>query len=717
MVDISKGKSAPPKKTKVFNFGSLNKATLNIIFIPALLILIFISFFLYYQVNSLIIANNWVVHTEEVIKKTNSILFKLSIMESQQRAYLLTNDYQYLAASDELKIRIRDELNNIKGLTVDFPEQNQRIRTFGDLIDQRLTLLNQTAKLKRENKFDTPEGLSQFKQGQEISIQVRGMGDEITAVESVLLSTRNVAVLSHAATTNLILILGSTISIAFLLGVFILANSELTIRKKAEIQNKKSALQLRSIIESATDMIAAFDKEGRLIAINQPYQREFKRLFHNPIHLGMSLKEAMQSPSPEVQEIANAWRHYSENNHFIEIMLDKKKVVYEMIVSYMQNETGELEGSVHIIRNISKRIHEHDKLQRSYQSLSEGMNLLENKNKQITLLVEMSEIMLACSSPDELSLVMSKYSTRMLGFAKGYLYMMHPSKNYLEVIATWGEVRPQPDTFSPDQCWAIRRGRIHQVNANHNELVCDHVAQPEPTDTIFCVPLMAQNDIYGMLYIEIAEQESAHIEDHKLVITAFAELTALALANVRLRENLRHQSIRDPLTGLYNRRYLEDFLFKQIHQAKRTNANLSVLMFDLDHFKKLNDTYGHDAGDIALKEFAKILQNDIRVSDIAARYGGEEFILVLYGTSAEAACARATSILNAISMVHIRYGAQVVGSLTVSIGIADFPSDAETMETLIEAADRALYLAKNNGRNQYVLASQIDKYTPIEPPN
>ncbi len=135
----------------------------------------------------------------------------------------------------------------------------------------------------------------------------------------------------------------------------------------------------------------------------------------------------------------------------------------------------------------------------------------------------------------------------------------------------------------------------------------------------------------------------------------------MALANVRLRENLRHQSIRDPLTGLYNRRYLEDFLFKQIHQAQRTNACVSVLMLDLDHFKKLNDTYGHEAGDAALKECGRILQNDIRVSDIAARFGGEEFIVVLYDADGAAAKIRAESIRKDISMTQIRYGAQIVG--------------------------------------------------------
>jgi diguanylate cyclase (GGDEF)-like protein len=220
---------------------------------------------------------------------------------------------------------------------------------------------------------------------------------------------------------------------------------------------------------------------------------------------------------------------------------------------------------------------------------------------------------------------------------------------------------------------------------------------------------MAQNDIYGLLYMETrakSNQEFLFDENQRLLINAFAELTALALANVRLRENLRYQSIRDPLTGLYNRRYLDDFLFKQIHQAERSKSSLSILMMDLDHFKKINDTYGHDAGDAVLKELGKILQNDIRLGDIAARYGGEEFIIMLYGVDVEVALRRAEAIRQAVTMLHIKYGAQDVGPITICIGVSIYPTDGKSPEELIEAADKALYYVKKNGRNKVALFSE-----------
>lgn len=708
-------KEFDPNKPK-FSLGHFSKTTLNFIFIPALLLLIFISIFLYHQLNNLIIANNWVVHTEEVIQNTDAALFEIISIESSQRAYLITGEEDYLKEIENSKIQLYKNLDKLKSLTVDNLEQNQRIESFIHLIDLRIARLTQVAKLKKMDKFNTPEAFNQFKKSQDISTRVKGLGQEIKSVESTLLKERNVLAINRASITNVILIIGSSVSLAFLFLAFILASSQLSTRRTIEKKQKKSELQLRSIIESATDMIAAFDKEGRYILFNQPYQREFKRLFNKSIFLGMYLQEAIKDASIENQKIAIISANTYETTQELELTLDNEKIVYERIVSDIQNDNNEVEGSVHILRNISKRILQHEELKQSYQSLADGMVILKEKNRQITLLVEMSELMLVCSSPEEFSLAMSKYAYRMLNFTSGCLYMMHPSKNYLECIAKWGNTSPITETFSPDQCWSIRRGRIHQINCNHEELTCGHIVQPELTEITLCVPLMAQNDIYGILYLEINKVEQDNLKDHKLLINAFAELTALALANIRLRENLRYQSIRDPLTGLYNRRYLEDFLFKQIHQAERTKSCLSVLMLDLDHFKKLNDTFGHDAGDIALKECAKIFQNDIRVSDIASRYGGEEFILVLYGTDAHSAKVRAESILHAVTLLQIRYGAQIVGPLTVSIGIADYPHDAKSLKSLIEAADRALYFAKNNGRNQIALAGTIDDSTGTSKP-
>ncbi|MDF1930872.1 diguanylate cyclase [Legionella pneumophila] len=601
----------------------LSRTLLNVIFIIALSLLLIINIISYNQVKNLIFASNWVSHTHEVIQTIDTCLYDVVEIESRQRFYLIRGSSpQFMTDVDDMKSTLQLNLDKLEQLTRDNPEQNKRTHRFIDLVKQRLNLLNQLVQLKGSGKLDTQEGYDLLNQSQDMSHQVKSLGQEIKSVELVLLSERNTGAVRWADTSSFILISGGITSILFLTIAFILANIELSTRRKTELQNQNTQIRLKKIIESASDMIAAFDKDQRFITFNEAYQREFKRLFDKSISINMSLEEAFDDVPENKKKLVQTWKESlqrDEETKNIEVNTEQEKTIYEMTSKLIQNGDNEIKGVVHSVRNITKRVQEHTELQESYEKLANGMKKLQEKNEQITLLVEMSDIMLACGSQEELSDVMAKYSQRLLQFSSGYLFIMHPSKNYLEKAASWGNPQPHDLTFTPEQCWAIRLGRIHYAGSSRIELMCSHTMFAEqPELSLLCVPLMAQNDIYGLLYLEVGLEFD---ENQQLLITAFAELTALALANVRLRENLRYQSIRDPLTGLYNRRYLEDFLFKQLHQAERTKASFAILMLDLDHFKKINDTFGHDAGDLVLKELGQILNSDIRLGDIAARYG------------------------------------------------------------------------------------------------
>ncbi|MFO2620506.1 diguanylate cyclase [Legionella pneumophila] len=687
----------------------LSRTLLNVIFIIALSLLLIINIISYNQVKNLIFASNWVSHTHEVIQTIDTCLYDVVEIESRQRFYLIRGSSpQLMTDIDDMKSTLQLNLDKLEQLTRDNPEQNKRTHRFIDLVKQRLNLLNQLVQLKGSGKLDTQEGYDLLNQSQDMSHQVKSLGQEIKSVELVLLSERNTGAVRWADTSSFILISGGITSILFLTIAFILANIELSTRRKTELQNQNTQIRLKKIIESASDMIAAFDKDQRFITFNEAYQREFKRLFDKSISINMSLEEAFDDVPENKKKLVQTWKESlqrDEETKNIEVNTEQEKTIYEMTSKLIQNGDNEIKGVVHSVRNITKRVQEHTELQESYEKLANGMKELQEKNEQITLLVEMSDIMLACGSQEELSDVMVKYSQRLLQFSSGYLFIMHPSKNYLEKAASWGNPQPHDLTFTPEQCWAIRLGRIHYAGSSRIELMCSHTMFAEqPELSLLCVPLMAQNDIYGLLYLEVGLEFD---ENQQLLITAFAELTALALANVRLRENLRYQSIRDPLTGLYNRRYLEDFLFKQLHQAERTKASFAILMLDLDHFKKINDTFGHDAGDLVLKELGQILNSDIRLGDIASRYGGEEFVLLLYDIDAQAAKMKAENLRSAISNLQVKYGAQPVGQITASIGISVYPDDAKSPAEVIEAADKALYQAKNKGRNKVILFSEI----------
>jgi diguanylate cyclase (GGDEF)-like protein len=179
----------------------------------------------------------------------------------------------------------------------------------------------------------------------------------------------------------------------------------------------------------------------------------------------------------------------------------------------------------------------------------------------------------------------------------------------------------------------------------------------------------------------------------------------LGIANLKLRESMRNLSIRDPLTDLYNRRYMEEALAQEMHRSKRNKAQLAAIMIDIDHFKQFNDNFGHDGGDAVLRTLGEFLKKHVRGSDIACRYGGEEFILILSPTTAEGARLRAEKIREGASQLKVSHANRDLGAITLSMGVGIFPDHASDAAGLIKAADLALYRAKRGGRNQVVLAA------------
>jgi len=184
-----------------------------------------------------------------------------------------------------------------------------------------------------------------------------------------------------------------------------------------------------------------------------------------------------------------------------------------------------------------------------------------------------------------------------------------------------------------------------------------------------------------------------------------AEQASLAVANLLLRDLLRNQSVRDPLTGLFNRRYLEESFDRDLERASRSQRPIGVIMLDLDHFKRVNDTFGHVAGDTVLRKVSEILLQSVRGGDIAARIGGEEFILVLPDASLEVTQGRAEQIRKAVAGCKPTHEGRSIGDITVSSGVAVVPTHGATRQGILQAADAALYLAKNSGRDRVVVAA------------
>lgn len=295
---------------------------------------------------------------------------------------------------------------------------------------------------------------------------------------------------------------------------------------------------------------------------------------------------------------------------------------------------------------------------------------------------------------DESATVIASYLPRLLPNLSGSLYLYNNSRDVLERKAGWGNFEDEPELIEALDCWALRRGSPHQFGGDH-ALACRHAGAADVAR--LCLPLVTQGEVIGCLTVTGSGLADG-ADDQRARIGQLAEQLGLALSNVRLRVSLRQQSIIDPLTQLYNRRYLDEVLKGELARSHRSGAPLSVLVLDLDHFKSVNDKFGHEAGDAVLRKVAQTLRDNIRSCDVACRMGGEEMVMLLPECGIEHAIKRANAVRLAIAASAVLHEGQRI-AVTASIGVASYPQHGTAMQELVHAADLALYAAKHDGRN------------------
>ena len=350
-------------------------------------------------------------------------------------------------------------------------------------------------------------------------------------------------------------------------------------------------------------------------------------------------------------------------------------------------------------------------LRESNNRLRQGVDKLQQHNTKMVQLNEMGDLLQSCSALQEAYLIIGQFGERLFLEESGALFMINNSQSIVENVVAWGAHPPEQDAFAMDECWALRRGRIHVLNESGLELPCPHLKARPPLAAL-CIPLTAQGEMMGILHLQSgivlpdeANPERVVIPEIQLQLAkAMADTIALALANLKLRTSLLHQSIRDPLTDLFNRRYLEETLEREVRRAARLQRSVAVIMLDIDHFKRFNDTFGHDAGDALLRELGAFLKQEIRGGDFACRYGGEEFVLILPEISLENVRESAERLREKIKELNVQYSGGVLENITLSLGVALYPEHGTTGKALLQAADKALYEAKHQGRDRVVTA-------------
>lgn len=336
---------------------------------------------------------------------------------------------------------------------------------------------------------------------------------------------------------------------------------------------------------------------------------------------------------------------------------------------------------------------------------------VQERTQEIEILQRFASMLAACNTNEEVQKVVDNILPRIIGNDNGAICLFDNNRKLLEMKLQWPNQWRGEHHYESDDCWALRKGKYHISKDEYSEVKCNHMKQVN--GVTLCIPLIAQGNSIGIMHLMINREIDVHF---KKIAFTIAEHLGLTLANIKLQEKLREQAIRDPLTHLYNRRYLDEVLTTEINRSRRHKEHFALLLLDIDHFKRFNDKYGHDAGDFVLTELSVILRTCVRTEDTVARVGGEELAILAPRVGKPEAVKLANKICQLIRTHNLNHNGNDLGQVTISIGVSIFDEHIQNAEVLMKTADMALYQSKENGRDQYTIASHTTKQEPPEQP-
>lgn len=481
---------------------------------------------------------------------------------------------------------------------------------------------------------------------------------------------------------------------------------EVCSRLKSDEKTRKIPVIFISGRDDTTDKIKGF-KTGGIDYITKPFQIT-EVIARIETHLSLcSLQKQLEEQNIHLQnEIA-------ERQKVEEELLKHKSHLKNLVVQ----RTAELRN---INKELQLEITERKNLENALEDANFKLHSLVYeyglRHQRMSIFNQMLGQLQACLLVEETYPIIKHFAQKLFRNTSGAVFIFDTEENILKTAATWNKPLSGGKTFPAEDCLSLREEKTHTSIASQPESCCPHLTTTEGKSSL-CIPILAQGKTFGILHLQqrnsskstrskpLFEDSSEGINiDTKQLAIAMADFVALALVNIRLRENLKQQAIRDSLTGLFNRRYMEETMKREINRAERYGTPLGIIMLDLDHFRRFNNTFGHKAGDLVLQELGKHLQNNIRKEDIACRYGGEEFTLILPGASLEITKKRAEMLQHDVKKLHVNYNGKILDSVTLSQGVAIYPDHGQTGEAVIQAADDALYRAKHAGRKRVKLA-------------
>ncbi|WP_348269947.1 GGDEF domain-containing protein [Edaphobacter paludis] len=359
-----------------------------------------------------------------------------------------------------------------------------------------------------------------------------------------------------------------------------------------------------------------------------------------------------------------------------------------------------------LIRDAFRRRSFEKQLSLANDRLEATIEALQRRGAEASLLKATRDELHLCVTAAEAEACTVRHLQALVPGSSGATLIINNSRSMLEIAAAWNDPSSLADGFAPEACCGLRAGHLRWRSPGHSAINCSHFIG-NPPENYVCIPLAAQGETLGFVYLTFPTQEIADVARSRILqINEMVELAAMTIAGLNLRTKLENQSIRDGLTHLFNRHFMAIALEREVHRALRNTSPLAVLMLDVDHFKAFNDAFGHEAGDAVLREVADCFRQSVRSEDVVCRYGGEEFIIILPETDEETAIQRAEVIRQAIGKLRVQFKGQTLRQISLSIGIAMYPSPARDSTAPVRLADRALYEAKHAGRDRVHVAHE-----------
>jgi diguanylate cyclase (GGDEF)-like protein len=652
--------------------------------------------------------DRWVSHTRDILELSEALRSHLADAAAARRDYLPLKGSKQIDLFNQAVATSLSDFDRLRAATVDNPVQQSRLRDLEPLIQNRIAIWKESIALRQQNSDDRAAQENFTNQSIPLGNQTVDLLREFEAVERDLLQQRSDAAgqsAQRSTRANGFLGLCAFLFLAVACGV---VNREIT-------DGKRQRKLLESILNSCSDAMLVADRDGKLLLRNPA-----ANVLYDGVNAGaltedypklMGIYRGDRTTLFSVHDLPLARTIRGESVDGLELYIrrpDHATGRYLMAAGRpMVDENGNRSGGVIVLRDITQH-------KENSERLGAALEESERNARERAELNKLAELLQTCQNVTEACKVVESLGSTMFGSRPGAIFLTNSSRNLVQAAASWNGCSGSRDVFDPSECWGLRLGKPFVGGDVASPLRCSHVNGSQQSS--LCVPLMAQGETCGVLYIE--DGEAQPVDSAEAIVKrkdqlqhlamAVAERISLAVANLTLREVLRNQSIRDPLTGLFNRRYMEESLNREIQRAFRTGRSLSFVMLDLDHFKQFNDHFGHQAGDLLLKEVAATIKGRVRAGDLACRFGGEEFALILCEVDTDGARKCVEHIRSAIKSLSMQFRGQTLGNVTISAGIGTFPIHSDNQDGLVQVADQALYRAKNSGRDCVCDATQTN---------